>query len=227
LINNTEPNLGKQHPGISPSSKAYNPASAEVNLDVTTLSDTQPTRRKRSIRSGCVGFFIDTVETLLLALVLFLIINAVSDRVRVENISMQPSLYSGEFVLVNKLAYKLGQPNYGDIVVFPAPPNPKERYIKRVIGMPGDQVRVSNGNVYVNNVKLTEPYIAAQTAYDGEWDVPAGSLFVLGDNRNASSDSHVWGFVSIDKVIGRALVIYWPFQKFQILEHPNIVKAAQ
>ena len=181
---------------------------------------------KRPVRSGCLGFVIDTVETVLLALILFLAINTVSDRVRVENISMQPTLYAGEFLLVNKLAYKLGTPNYGDIIVFPYPRDPKERYIKRVIGLPGDRVRIVEGRVTVNGQSLEEPYIAAHPAYNGEWTVPDGSLFVLGDNRNQSSDSHVWGFVSIDKVVGKAIVIYWPFSAARILDHPDIVKAS-
>ena len=197
------------------------------NFHSEQVPDLEPSRpEKRSIRSGCVGFVIDTVETILLALVLFVAINAVSDRVRVENISMQPTLYAGEFLLVNKMAYKLGAPNYGDIIVFPYPRNPEERYIKRVIGLPGDDVKIGNGEVRVNGQLFTEPYIAASPTYSGEWKVPAGSLFVLGDNRNQSSDSHVWGFVDINKVVGKALVIYWPLNVARLLDHPNIVKAS-
>ena len=181
---------------------------------------------KKSSRSSCVGFAVDTLETVLLALILFLGINAVSDRVRVENISMQPSLYSGEFVLVNKLAYKLGSPHIGDIIIFPYPKDPAEKYIKRVIGVPGDTIQISNNTVYVNGQALEEPYIAQEPAYTGSWTVPAGQLFVLGDNRNQSSDSHVWGFVSIDQVIGKALVIYWPLNKLQILDYTEVVKAS-
>lgn len=181
----------------------------------------------KPIRSGCVGFAIDALETIFLALVLFLGINAVSDRVRVENISMQPTLYAGEFVLVNKLAYKVGQPQVGDIIVFPYPRDPKEKYIKRVIGRPGDEVKVSGGVVYVNGQALDEAsYIAAPPAYTGSWTVPKGYLFVLGDNRNQSSDSHVWGFVAVDQVVGKALVVYWPIDKMQVLEHTITVKAA-
>ncbi len=186
--------------------------------------DEQPV--KKSARSGCMGFAVDTLETVLLALILFLGINAVSDRVRVENISMQPTLYSGEFVLVNKLAYKLGSPHIGDIIVFPYPKDPAEKYIKRVIGVPGDIIRIANGTVYVNNQALDEPYIAQEPNYNGEWTVPPGQLFVLGDNRNQSSDSHVWGFVDISQVVGKALVIYWPLDKLQILGYNEVVKAS-
>jgi signal peptidase I len=188
---------------------------------------TAEAERKGLRTGGCVGFLVDTIETVLLALILFLIINAVSARVRVENISMQPTLYQGEFVLVNKIAYKVGQAHHGDIIVFHYPRNPKEDYIKRLIGLPGDEVKIDNGKVYVNGTGLEEPYIAAPPAYNGTWTVPAGSFFVLGDNRNQSSDSHVWGYVSTDLVVGKALVVYWPLENLQILAHPDIVNAAQ
>lgn len=189
-------------------------------------SATPESERKGSRSGGCVGFLVDTIETVLLALILFLIINAVSARVRVENISMQPTLYQGEFVLINKMAYKVGQAFHGDIIVFHYPRNPKEDYIKRLIGLPGDEVKIDNGKVYVNGTSLDEPYIAAPPAYSGTWIVPAGNYFVLGDNRNQSSDSHVWGYVSTDLVVGKALVVYWPLENLQILAHPDIVNAA-
>lgn len=178
-------------------------------------------------RSGCLGFFIDTVETILLALVLFLAINALSARVRVENVSMQPTLKPGEFLLVNRVAYKLGQPSIGDIIVFHAPGANDMDYIKRVIGLPGDQVRVSDGIVYVNNQPLYEPYLAEAPRYSGTWDVPANEYFVLGDNRNNSSDSHMWGFVPHDDIVGRALLIYWPMSEMSLLRSSDVVIAVQ
>jgi signal peptidase I len=195
------------------------------NFHTEPIQETLPVR-KGWHAGGCVGFLIDTIETVLLAVILFLVINAVSARVRVENISMQPTLFQGEFVLVNKLAYKVGQPHHGDVIVFHYPRNPKEDYIKRLIGLPMDEVRIEKGKVYINNVPLDEPYIATPPAYNGSWVVPADNFFVLGDNRNQSSDSHVWGYVPIDQVVGKALVVYWPFEKLQILDHPDIVKAA-
>jgi signal peptidase I len=191
---------------------------------VENIPEEQPA--SKPARSGCLGFVIDALETIFLALILFLGINAVSDRVRVENISMQPTLYAGEFVLVNKLAYKFGPPHYGDVIIFPYPRDPQEKYIKRVIGLPGDEVRIGGGKVYVNNQPLNESYLAAPPAYTGTWNVPKDNIFVLGDNRNQSSDSHVWGFVAVDQVVGKALVVYWPLTKIQVLEHPEIVKAS-
>jgi len=186
-----------------------------------------PEPPKKETRSGCLSFTIDTIETILLALVLFFGINAISARVRVENVSMKPTLQPGEFVLVNKIAYKIGKPQIGDIIVFHYPRDPKEDYIKRLIGRPGDEVTVKDGKVYVNDQPLDEPYIAAAPAYDGSWTVPADSVFVLGDNRNQSSDSHSWGFVPLDFVVGKALFIYWPLQQFQVIEHPATVIAAR
>ncbi|MDD5468212.1 MAG: signal peptidase I [Anaerolineales bacterium] len=163
-------------------------------------------------------FFIDLVETVLLSVVLFLGINAVSARIRVESISMQPTLYAGNFVIVNKLAYRLGEPSLGDVVIFRYPPDPKrEPYIKRIIGLPGDTVSVSQGQVHINGEPLFEPYISAPPNYEGEWLVPEGALFVLGDNRNSSSDSHRWGMVPLENVIGKAVVVYWPPESWKML----------
>lgn len=161
-----------------------------------------------------------------MAVALYFLIDSVVARVRVENISMEPTLQPGEFLLVNKLAYRLGNFQYGDIIVFHYPPNPSEDYIKRVIGLPGDEVTVKDNQVKVNGYPLTEPYISAPPHYDGTWKVPEDSIFVLGDNRNQSSDSHSWGFVPTNYVVGKALVIYWPFSELKVLTQPNIVNAA-
>ena len=182
---------------------------------------------KRAKGSGCVGFIIDTVETILLALVLFLVINTLSARVRVENVSMKPTLQPGEFLLVNRVAYKLGEPSIGDIIVFHAPGVSEMDYIKRIVGLPGDFVRINGGTVTVNEQPLYEPYIADPPNYSGEWVVPEGEYFVLGDNRNNSSDSHLWGFVPHDDIVGKALLIYWPPSEAGLLTRPNVVQAVQ
>lgn len=166
----------------------------------------------------------EAVKTLVLALVLYFAISAVTDRVRVENISMQPTLYEGELLVVYKLAYQFGEPHRGDIVVFHHNSQPPEDYIKRVIGLPGDTVDIQNGQVSINNRIIQEPYISAEPAYQGSWQVPEGMLFVLGDNRNRSSDSHVWGFVPLDDVVGRAVLIYWPLDSIRILSHDDIAQ---
>ena len=162
---------------------------------------------------------LDILETIVLAAVLYFGINAVSARVRVDGFSMNPTLQDGEYILVNKLAYKTGAPVRGDIVVFMFPMNLQEDLIKRVIGLPGESISVRNGVVTVNGTALNEPYIAAAPTYDGEWTVPEGQLFVLGDNRNDSRDSHQWGLLPIENVIGRAVLIYWPPEEWQLINH--------
>jgi len=177
-------------------------------------------------RPAWLSFSFELLQTLLMAVVLYFLIDAVLGRVRVENISMQPSLKPGEFILVNKMEYRLGDFKRGDVVVFHYPRNPEEDYIKRIIGLPGDKVTIQNGQVLINNTVLQESYIASPPVYQGTWEVPEDSIFVLGDNRNQSSDSHSWGFVPKEFVIGKALVIYWPLENLKILNETPVVKAA-
>lgn len=192
---------------------------------------------------GWKYFLREVLETVGLAVLLFLVINIISARVRVDGISMRPTLQDGEFVLINRLAYKFGNYQRGDIIVFRPPMYPEqgffrrllglpnisdnyEDYIKRIIGLPGDTVRIAQGVVYINGVELQEPYIAAPPDYSGEWTVSAGDLFVLGDNRNNSSDSHAWGFLPVQNILGKALVVYWPFREWTILRSDEAVLAA-
>jgi len=170
-------------------------------------------------------FTLDIIETLVLAVILFLAINAISARVRVDGFSMRPTLEDGEFVLVSKMSYLLGKVDRGDIIVFHFPMNPDEELIKRVIGLPGDHISVQAGVVSVNGQVINEPYIASTPAYSGEWDVLAGELFVLGDNRNNSNDSKDWGLLPLEKVVGKAVVIYWPPPLWNVLEHTQIVSS--
>ena len=180
----------------------------------------------RERRSGALRFILDIVETLILSVVLFAVINAVSARIRVDGASMQPTLETGEFVIVNKLAYMLGKVQIGDVIVFHFPRDPEQEYIKRVIGLPGDKVTVQDGIVSVNGQPLNEDYIAAPPAYASTWEVPPDSLFVLGDNRNNSSDSHNWGPVPLDYVVGKAVFVYWPPTRWGMLEEPSTAIAA-
>lgn len=190
--------------------------------EIKIEEQTSQTGREQKSR----GFWRDLIETVLMAVVLFLLLNAVTSRVRVYNISMQPTLYEGNLLVVNKFAYKLGTPKRGDIVIFHYQGTPTEDYIKRVIGLPGDTVNISNGVVQVNGQTLTEPYIAALPKYTGTWMVPEGELFVLGDNRNLSSDSHEWGFVKQEWIVGKAVLVYWPLDRIRVLTSQNLVHAA-
>jgi signal peptidase I len=185
------------------------------------LEQSEPSQDSQSAKR----FFIDLLETIVLAVVLFFAINAVSARVRVDGFSMVPTLQDGEYVLVNRLAYRNSLPERGDIIVFSSPQTTDLDLIKRVIGLPGDTVEISGGAVRVNGQLLDEPYIAAAPVYNGEWEVPDGKLFVLGDNRNDSSDSHAWGLLPLENVIGKAILIYWPIPDWNLINHVESVAA--
>ena len=132
---------------------------------------------------------------------------------------MEPNLHDGQYIVINKLIYRLKEPSIGDIVVFQFPNDPTRDFIKRVIGTPGDEVKIENGRVYINDRLIDEPYIAHTPSYTGNWTLGPNELFVLGDNRNNSSDSHDWGVLPLDNVIGRAWIIYWPMNDWGEVPH--------
>lgn len=135
--------------------------------------------------------------------------------------SMVPTLAVGDRLLVEKVSYRLHSPKQGDIVVFEPPPQLQEygytasqAFIKRVIGLPGQTVQITQGKVYIDGQPLTENYTLEAPEYEmPPVEVPADSLFVMGDNRNDSNDSHVWGFLPAQNVIGRAALRFWPLEK--------------
>ena len=178
-------------------------------------------------RSAVWAVLVEIVQTVLIAALLFLVVNLVTARIRVEGSSMEPSLHDGEMVVVNRLAYRWSAPSRGDIVVFRFPLDPSRRFIKRVIGLPGDSVEARDGMVYVNGAALNEPYIAAAPRYAGGWLVQADELFVLGDNRNNSSDSQNWGPLPMGEVIGKAVLVYWPLPDVGVIPHYSLVAAAE
>ena len=188
---------------------------------ITTESTEPPPRAKRK---GQV--LIDLLEVILVSGLLFLGINTVSARVRVESISMEPTLNPGDFVAVNKLSYQLSQIHRGDIIVFRYPPAPdQEPYIKRVIGLPGEKIRIDNGKVFVNGALVKENYLKEKTMQGGNWQIPEDAVFVMGDNRNNSSDSRVWGMVPLDNIIGKGVFIYWPPDKWGQLDSRYVTAA--
>lgn len=179
----------------------------------------QPEEAQPEQKDDWKRFALDILETIVLAVILYFGINAVSARVRVDGFSMNPTLQNGEYILVNRLAYKTGQPERGDIIVFSYPADEGQDLIKRVIGLPGETVTIGDGVVTINGQELQEPYIAQDPVYFGEWKVPEGYLFVLGDNRNDSRDSHQWGLLPLENVIGKSVLIYWPPAEWKIINH--------
>ncbi len=156
--------------------------------------------------------------TLPVILVLLLGLNLISGRYQVHGQSMVPTLTDGEFVLASKVSYWFGQPQRGDVVVVrPPQTNGTMPYIKRIIGLPGERVTIRDGRVFINGVVLNEPYVSGPPLYNGEWLVGEGAYFILGDNRNNSSDSHAWGTLTRDHIIAKAILGYWPLDQMGFL----------
>ena len=161
----------------------------------------------------------EIVETLLLTMFIFWIVNTATGRFRIEGYSMLPTLQEGEYVIIDKLSYYLNDPERGDVIVLHFPNDRSRDFIKRVMGVPGDHIEIGDGQLRINGVVLDEPYINADPSYNGTWDVPEDSYFVLGDNRNNSSDSHNWSFLPRDDVVGKAWIIYWGPENWGLVPH--------
>lgn len=148
---------------------------------------------------------------ILVAIGVFFISRATVQSFVVLGSSMNPNLEDGQRIMVDKALYRIRDPHRGEVIVF-QPPNGREvDFIKRVIGLPGDTVEIKDGLVFINGYAINEPYIKAQPTYTmAEKEVPAGEYFVLGDNRNNSNDSHSWGTVPQDNIIGKAWLSFWP-----------------
>ncbi|HBY93477.1 MAG TPA: signal peptidase I [Chloroflexi bacterium] len=130
---------------------------------------------------------------------------------RIEGFSMEPTLHEGQYLIVNKLIYYLHPPQRGDIIVFAFPKGPERDFIKRVIGLPGDTVEIRPGEVLVNGESIQEPYHPESVMYSyPPTTLGPNEYFVLGDNRNNSSDSHTWGLLERKYIIGKAWLSYWP-----------------
>jgi signal peptidase I len=168
---------------------------------------------------GGRSFLREFLETILLAGIIFLVLNTTTGRFQVRGSSMEPTLEDGQYMVVSKVVYWIHSPERGDVIVFHPPNDPSEDYIKRIIGLPGEQVRIESGTVLADGVPLEEPYIASPGLYSGVWDLGEGEYFVLGDNRRNSSDSHAWGVFPEEDIIGKAWLCYWPPEKWGLVEH--------
>ena len=189
------------------------------------------------------AFLIDTLQSLLLAAAVFLVIYQFFLRpFEVKGDSMYPNFHDGSFVLTNVLSIRLTDPRLGDIIVFKAPTDPEKVFIKRVIAVPGDNIKLETGNVYLNGKLLDESaYLKPSVkTYGGSFiregqvvTVPSNSFFVLGDNRPFSSDSREWGFVKKEncsfsfsdllsgcKIAGYSFFVYWPIKEMKLIENP-------
>ena len=154
------------------------------------------------------------------AIAIFIVVFVVQP-VKVEGTSMQPRLVDQERIFVNRFIYRFQNVRRGDVVVFWYPKDRSKSFIKRVLGIPGDEVEIRNGIVYVNGARISEPYLKREFQDYKSFRnaiVPAGQYFVLGDHRNSSNDSRSWGFVTQNLIYGKAVFSYWPFSRVGVVE---------
>lgn len=169
---------------------------------------------------------IDFIQTLVVFGAIFaLIFWQVAQPHRVSGSSMVPTLINGDYILTDKVSYKLGRPKHGDIIVFKNPKNESEDFVKRIMAGPGDRIKIESGLVYINSKQIPEPYLTSETTtnvrnvpQDGvELKVKDDNYFVLGDNREHSSDSREWGEITREEIIGKVIFRYWPPQSIGLI----------
>jgi signal peptidase I len=154
------------------------------------------------------------------AIAIFIVVFVVQP-VKVEGTSMQPRLVDQERIFVNRFIYRFKDIQRGDVVVFWYPKDPSKSFIKRILGVPGDAIEINHGSVYVNGMKVNEPYIEPEFRDYRSFQkvtVPHGQYFVLGDHRNSSNDSRSWGFVAQQLIYGKAVFSYWPVSRVGLVE---------
>jgi len=193
-----------------------------------------PTTQTSKRRAG-LGCLLELVETLVLTLVIFFVVqNFVAQPFQVKGDSMEHSFEPDDYVLVDKLSPHWDPYSRGDVVVLQPPEGwaaEKTPFIKRVIGVGGDTIEVRDGKVYVNGTALDEPYLFADAtglkqptmSDEPDWVVPANDIFVLGDHRQASADSRLFGPIPVTSVLGRAVIRYWPLAAFGTIQSPSYI----
>src|SRR5258708_1127236 len=174
-------------------------------------------------------FFLDIIQIIIFAVSIFLFVYLlIMQPHKINGESMETNFHNNEYILTEKITYDFNKPKQGDVIVFKAPPDGHDEYIKRIIGLPGDTVMVNNCKVYVNGQKLNETSYLADSvctnpgtfATEGlTLTVPANNYFLLGDNRPHSLDGRYFGFINKDKFTGRAWLIYCPLGNAGVVKH--------
>ncbi len=179
---------------------------------------------------GAVDFFTDIAKIVIISLLIIIPIRYfVVQPFFVKGASMEPSYHQGDYLLVDEISYRFTDPERGDVIIFKFPGNTSQHYIKRVIGLPGETIQIQDGKVYVVNDEypegraIDEKYLASGTRTQGgdSVELEEDEYYVLGDNRNASHDSRVWGELEEDFIVGRVFLRAWPFSDFSLIESPS------
>ena len=177
-----------------------------------------------------LAFLLDIIEVIVFAGAFFLFIYLlVMQPHKIKGASMMPNYIDGEYLLTDKVSYRFGEPDRGNVIIFEAPTGDGEEFIKRIIGLPGETVSLIGGNFFINSTKLNEPYLdeslyinpGAFLNEGGSVLVPENEYFVSGDNRPHSSDSRAWGFITKEKITGKAWFVYWPIKMVGVIKNPT------
>lgn len=169
----------------------------------------------------------EIIETIAITLLIFLIIRLAVESFRVDGDSMEPGLRNNEYVLVDEAAYLFQAPQRGDVIVFHYPLDTRKDFIKRIIGVPGDTVQTTSTSVIVDGHAISEPYISQPFNFDNNmWKLGADQFFVMGDNRDNSLDSRVWGPLQRNYIVGKAVAVYWPINAWELINtYPSVFAA--
>ncbi|MBI5613608.1 signal peptidase I [Candidatus Gottesmanbacteria bacterium] len=182
----------------------------------------------KRITGGIFDFLQSIVVVLAVLVMVYLFIMSPQE---ISGASMEPNFHNGEYILTNKISYKLAEPKRGDVIIFKSPKNKEIDYIKRIIGLPGDRVKLVSSKFYVNDHVVNESAYLAPELYtfggsflheNQETTVPAGYYFVAGDNRPHSSDSREFGPVPLEDFIGKAFFRYFPFNRTGVITRPDL-----
>ncbi|OQY42211.1 MAG: signal peptidase I [Anaerolineaceae bacterium 4572_78] len=173
----------------------------------------------------------DILETLVLTIIIFFLIQSVIRNFRVEGSSMQPTLQNGQYLIVDKISYNLPldlwEPQRGDVIVFSPPTQPDKDFVKRIIGLPGETIEIAQGQIIIDGVLLDEPFGARIGLHTmGASPIPEGNFFVMGDNRPYSNDSRSWGTVAEDRIVGRVWISYWPPESWGTIPNDDSAESA-
>ncbi len=165
--------------------------------------------------------FLELIEILLVAAIAVGVVAFIAQPFRVQGASMTPNFFSGDYVLVDKVSYYFRSLNRGEVIVFENPENESEYFIKRVVGLPGEGIIISGGEVYINGKLLKEGYLPQEQSSSGEADFILGEdeYFVMGDNRLQSRDSRSWGPLKRDEVVGLVRVRFWPPNELSVFAY--------
>lgn len=195
----------------------------------TREAKTTPFEKTSSIFGAFGAFIFESIEGIIIALALCIVLYLfLITPHEVNGISMSPNFKDGEYLIANKLTYRLSEPKRGDVVIFKH--SETQDYIKRIVGLPGETIEIRDGSYYINGERLNESEYLAPTVTTSEgnalregdlYKIPEGEYFASGDNRPDSSDSRTFGSIEEESIKARAWIVYFPFNQFRIVEHPT------